>query len=259
MWRELEPMTTAVDTDRRMVARSADGDVPTASPAVLIEGLRFRWRREQPWVLDLPHFELARGERLFLAGSSGSGKTSLLSMITGIARPACGTLRVLGTPLDTLRGAARDRFRADHFGIVFQLFNLLPYLSVLDNVLLGCRFSPSRTAAATARGGSPAAEATRLLARLGLAEPGLHRRPATELSVGQQQRVAAARALIGSPPIVIADEPTSALDGARRLEFLALLLEEVGQAGSALLFVSHDRALARDFDREVCLDGAESA
>jgi putative ABC transport system ATP-binding protein len=242
-----------------MVTRSGAGNVPDTLPAVLIDGLRFRWHRGQPWELDLPHFELARGERVFLAGPSGSGKTSLLSLIAGIARPASGTLRVLGTPLDTLRGAARDRFRADHFGIVFQLFNLLPYLSVLDNVLLGCRFSASRTAAAAARGGSPAAEATRLLERLGLGEPGLHRRPATELSVGQQQRVAAARALIGSPPIVIADEPTSALDGARRLEFLALLLEEVAQAGSALLFVSHDRALARDFDREVSLGGAVSA
>ncbi len=249
----------AADTGRSTAARCGAGDAPDALPAVLIEGLRFRWQEGQPWVLDLPHFELARGERLFLAGPSGSGKTSLLSLITGIARPACGTLRVLGTPLDTLRGAARDRFRADHFGIVFQLFNLLPYLSVLDNVLLGCRFSPSRTAAAAARSGSAAAEAARLLGRLGLAEPGLHRRPATALSVGQQQRVAAARALIGSPPIVIADEPTSALDGARRQEFLGLLLEEVAQAGSALMFVSHERALARDFDREVTLDGAVSA
>lgn len=251
----------AADGNRSVAARSGAGgaEVPAALPAILIEGLRFRWQRGEPWVLDLPHFELARGERLFLAGPSGSGKTSLLSLITGIARPVYGTLRVLGTPLDTLRGAARDRFRADHFGIVFQLFNLLPYLSVLDNVLLGCRFSPPRMAAAAARGGSPAAEAARLLARLGLGERGLHRRPATGLSVGQQQRVAAARALIGSPPIVIADEPTSALDAERRAEFLTLLLEEVTLAGSALLFVSHDRALARDFDREVTLEAAASA
>ncbi len=254
-------MPGAAATDRSGVARSgaSGGDVAVASPAIVIDGLRFRWQRGQPWALELPHFELACGERLFLAGPSGSGKTSLLSLITGIVRPAYGRLSVLGTPLDTLRGAARDRFRADHFGIVFQLFNLLPYLSVLDNVLLGCRFSPSRTAAAVARGGTAAAEAARLLGRLGLGEPGLHRRAATELSVGQQQRVAAARALIGSPPIVIADEPTSALDGERRQEFLALLLEEVTLAGSALLFVSHDRTLARDFDRAVTLEAAASA
>ena len=252
-------MPEAADTDSGMVARSAARDVSSAAPAVLLEGLRFRWDHGQPWVLDLPHFELARGERLFLAGPSGSGKSSLLSVITGIVRPTSGTLRVMGTPTDTLRGAARDRFRADHFGIVFQLFNLLPYLSVLDNVLLGCRFSPARTAAATARGGSPMAEAMRLLERLGLGAPALHRRPATGLSVGQQQRVAVARALIGNPPIVIADEPTSALDGPRRREFLALLLEEVAQAGSALLFVSHDPALAQDFERVLTLDGGAPA
>jgi putative ABC transport system ATP-binding protein len=254
-------MPEAADADRSVVARNGagSGDSPADLPAILIDGLGFRWPRGQSWGLDLPRFELARGERLFLAGPSGSGKTSLLSLITGIVRPACGRLCVLGTPLDTLHGGARDRFRADHFGIVFQLFNLLPYLSVLDNVLLGCRFSPLRTAAAAARGGSPTAEAARLLGRLGLGEPSLQRRPATELSVGQQQRVAAARALIGSPPIVIADEPTSALDGERRQEFLALLLEEVTLAGSALLFVSHDRTLARDFDREVTLGDAAPA
>ena len=103
------------------------------------------------------------------------------------------------------------------------------------------------------------AEAMRLLERLGLGSPALHRRPATGLSVGQQQRVAVARALIGNPPIVIADEPTSALDGPRRREFLALLLEEVAQAGSALLFVSHDPALAQDFDRVLTLDGGAPA
>jgi putative ABC transport system ATP-binding protein len=227
--------------------------VSDAASAIAIEDLRFRWQPTRDWVLDIPRLAIARGERVFLAGPSGSGKTSLLSLITGIAQPTEGCVRILDTRIDHLRGAARDRFRADHFGIVFQLFNLLPYLSVLENVLLSCEFSAARAQRAARRSGTPAGEAVRLLGRLGLTDPQLHRRPATELSVGQQQRVAAARALIGSPPVIVADEPTSALDADLRTEFVTLLLQEVVEAGSALLFVSHDRQLAAAFDREVDL------
>jgi len=222
------------------------------TPAVFIDGLRFSWQPGLEPVLDIPALTIARQERVFIAGPSGSGKTSLLSLITGIALPTHGELRILGTSLTALRGAARDRFRADHVGIVFQLFNLLPYLSVLENVLLSCQFSAVRAGRAAARSGSAAAEAVRLLGRLGLGDPALQRRAATALSVGQQQRVAAARALIGSPPIIVADEPTSALDGDLRAAFIDLLLQEAALAGSTLLFVSHDRALAAGFDR--CLD-----
>ncbi|HSM23175.1 MAG TPA: ATP-binding cassette domain-containing protein, partial [Rubrivivax sp.] len=138
----------------------------------------------------------------------------------------------------------RDAFRADHVGYVFQQFNLLPYLSVLDNVRLPCRFSRRRAARA------PADAAEHLLARVGLAEA-LWRRPAAQLSVGQQQRVAAARALIGAPELVIADEPTSALDTDLREAFMDLLLEACAGAGSTLVFVSHDDRLAARFDRRL--------
>lgn len=222
-----------------------------AIPAVAISGLRFRWRPDRPWVLDIPTFALAAGERLFLAGPSGSGKSSLLALIAGIHRTTEGRVAVFGADLSSLSGSARDRLRADRLGVIFQMFNLLPYLSVLENVTLPCRFSAPRRARAIAAAGSVNAEARRLLAHLGLDDPGLERRAAAELSVGQQQRVAAARALIGRPDLIVADEPTSALDTDRRLDFVALLRRECESAGAGLLFVSHDRALASHFDRVV--------
>ena len=222
-----------------------------AVPAIAIDGLRFRWRPDRPWVLDIPIFSLAAGERLFLAGPSGSGKSTLLTLIAGIHLATEGHITVLGVDLAALSSPGRDRFRADRLGVIFQLFNLLPYLSVLENVMLPCQFSATRRARACATAGSVPAEARRLLAHLGLDDPGLERRAAAELSVGQQQRVAAARALIGRPALIVADEPTSALDTDRRLDFIELLHQECRSAGTALLFVSHDRSLASHFDRVV--------
>jgi putative ABC transport system ATP-binding protein len=158
---------------------------------------------------------------------------------------------VLGVDLARRRGAARDHFRADHIGFIFQLFNLLPYLDVRANVTLPCRFSATRRQRAAAASGSVEHEAERLLAHLGLADPTLVERSVTELSIGQQQRVAAARALIGAPELVIADEPTSALDADARRAFLELLLAESDAAGSTVVFVSHDAALAPMFSRRI--------
>ncbi|MCP5159770.1 MAG: ABC transporter ATP-binding protein [Gammaproteobacteria bacterium] len=222
-----------------------------ALSAIAINGLRFRWRSNRPWVLDIPAFTVAAGERLFLAGPSGSGKSTLLTLIAGIHQVTVGRIAVFGVDLASLSGPARDRFRADRLGVIFQMFNLLPYLSVLENATLPCRFSTARRTHAIAAAGSIHAEARRLLAHLGLNEPGLERRAVAELSVGQQQRVAAARALIGRPDLIVADEPTSALDTDRRLDFVELLRRECESAGAALLFVSHDRSLAGHFDRVV--------
>ncbi|HRD91428.1 MAG TPA: ATP-binding cassette domain-containing protein [Accumulibacter sp.] len=227
---------------------------------IRIENLRFRWADDADFCLDIPLFEVHAGERVFLHGPSGSGKSTLLGLLGGVLVPECGRLHLLGSELTQLRPAARDRFRADHVGFLFQLFNLIPYLSVVDNVLLSCRFSARRLARATAAGNSPAAEAHRLLTQLDL-NASLHARQVTRLSVGQQQRVAAARALIGQPEIVIADEPTSALDAERQVAFLELLRDECDRSGSTLLFVSHDRRLATGFDRQLSLTtgGAVSA
>jgi putative ABC transport system ATP-binding protein len=215
---------------------------------IALDRLVFRWPRQQAPCLDIPHFAVAAGERVFLHGPSGGGKSTLLALLGGVALPSTGTVTLLGQRLDTLSGRARDRFRADHIGFIFQQFNLLPWLSALDNVLLPCTFSARRAA----RAGDAQATAEQLLNHLDLASE-LWRRPAAELSVGQQQRVAAARALIGKPEIVLADEPTSALDAPRQQRFVDLLLAETRAADAALLFVSHDDRLAAHFDRTVAL------
>jgi putative ABC transport system ATP-binding protein len=191
-------------------------------------------------------FMLDHGERVFVRGPSGSGKSTLLSLVAGVLVTHEGRVRFMGKDWASLSGARRDGFRADHIGYVFQHFNLLPYLSVLDNALLACRFSPLRAQ----RAGDARREAGRLLERAGLAAT-LWSRKATELSVGQQQRVAAVRALLGRPELVIADEPTSALDEELRDTFMRLLVEDCAEAGSALMFVSHDPRLAAGFDRTV--------
>ena len=217
---------------------------PAASPAVELRDVVFRWQDGDAFVLELPELVLAAGERLFVHGPSGSGKSTLLNLIGGVVQPTRGEVRLLGQPLAALGTAARDAFRAAHTGFIFQQFNLIHYLSVLDNVLLPCRFSPRRAA----RAGDETQEARRLLSALDIAAE-LWTRPANRLSVGQQQRVAAARALLGKPEIIIADEPTSALDAGRQAAFLDLLLAEARAAGSSVLFVSHDLALADHFER----------
>ena len=218
------------------------------SVALSVRDVRLRWPGAGSDVFHIPHLEVRAGETVFLRGESGCGKSSLLSLLSGVALPSAGRVQCLGQDWQALSAAQRDRFRADHLGYLFQQFNLLPYLSVLDNVLLPCRLSPSRARRAGGQAQQQRAAAEGLLAALQLA-PELWGREAVNLSVGQQQRVAAARALIGKPAVVLADEPTSALDEQRRDAFMGLLMQVCQQAGSALLFVSHDRQLARYFDR----------
>jgi putative ABC transport system ATP-binding protein len=219
---------------------------------VELRDLSFGWRTGQP-LLEIAAFDVAAGERVFISGPSGSGKSTLLGLIGGVLTPTSGTVRVLGESLGSLSAARRDALRVDRIGFIFQMFNLLPYLSVRDNVALPCRFSARRRERATAGGLELRLEAERLLGRLGLDDAGLLDRRVTELSIGQQQRVAAARALIGKPELLIADEPTSSLDADARASFLELLMTECRTAGSAIVFVSHDRSLAARFDRQVNL------
>ncbi|MDM0012759.1 ABC transporter ATP-binding protein [Variovorax sp. J22P168] len=215
------------------------------------QGLRFGWPGATAPCIDIDRFEVTAGEAVFLHGPSGCGKSTLLSLLAGVLVADAGQVRLLGHDWSELSASARDRSRVAHVGYVFQQFNLLPYLSVLDNVLLPCRFSSRRLAQAS-RDGTVAEAARRLLERMGLA-PALWQRQAMQLSVGQQQRVAAARALIGQPELVIADEPTSALDEDRREAFLDVLLSACEASHSALVFVSHDRRIANRFGRQVLL------
>jgi putative ABC transport system ATP-binding protein len=215
------------------------------TPVVRSTGLGYTWPGGRR--LYFPPIVLAAGETLFVHGPSGSGKSTLLGLLAGVLVPDEGSLFLLDRPLVETSRSGRDRLRADHIGYIFQQFNLLPYLDVVTNVELACRFSPSRLATATAHG-SLRDETNRLLQALALDPDEMRLRKASTLSVGQQQRVAAARALIGGPRLLIADEPTSALDADARAAFVELMLAECMRHRTGVVFVSHDLGLVPHFD-----------
>ena len=214
-----------------------------------MSGVRFAWPGGNGFEIAVEAFSLPASSRTLLVGPSGGGKSTLLSLLCGIVSPSEGQISVLGTNLVELSSVARDRFRAEHIGVIFQMFNLLPYGSVIDNVLLPMSFARDRRERVLKKG-DLSAEAERILISLGL-DRSLLKGSASALSVGQQQRVAAARALIGTPELLVADEPTSALDEQHQQRFLDLLFQQVEEAGSSLLMVSHDRRISPMFDNVV--------
>ena len=219
-----------------------------------LKNVCFSWKNSGRELLNLPELLVEQHDHVFLQGPSGSGKSTLLALVGGILVSESGTLKVLGTEIKSLSSSARDAFRVDHIGFIFQLFNLLPYLSIEENVMLPLCFSKLRAKRAGRTKIDQVNEAHRLLKSLDLGEQLAEKSPVTELSVGQQQRVAAARALIGNPELIIADEPTSALDADLRYSFLELLFSECKKAGSTLLFVSHDSTLSELFNRKISMD-----
>ena len=241
-----------------MVTTAAKPEAASVA-VVAMDGVGFAWPGKGSFSLAIDHFSLECGERMLLLGPSGGGKSTFLALVAGIVAPQRGSVAILGTDIAQLSGAARDAFRAEHLGIIFQMFNLLPYGSLTDNVALPLSFSRARAARVAERGGAEK-EAARLLRELGIEEALIRdKAAASQLSVGQQQRVAAARALIGSPELIIADEPTSALDRDRQQAFLDLLFGVVAEAGSTLMMVSHDQTLAPRFSRVVRLDDIAKA
>jgi len=205
-----------------------------------ITGLRKAYRSpdgEITPVIDVPHFVVAEGEAVGIRGASGSGKTTFLNLIAGILQPDAGHIRLGGQDLSTLSESARDRLRARTVGYIYQSFNLLQGYTALENVMVGMLFA----------GGVNGARATALLQRVGLAHR-MNYRP-SQLSIGQQQRVAVARALANRPPLVLADEPTGNLDTAHAAEALALIREICADEGAALLLVSHDPSILGTFSR----------
>lgn len=218
-------------------------------PVIELSQVSFTWPGNDSPTLAIPQLQVNQGEHLFVKGPSGCGKSTLLSLLTGINTVTKGKVTVLNQCLSDLPGNQRDKFRADHIGYIFQQFNLLPYLSVIENVTLPCQFSKQRRSQVS---GDLQTEAKALLNKLHLSES-LMNKPVVELSIGQQQRVAAARALIGKPKVIIADEPTSSLDHDNRTAFIELLLDQVNHAQSTLLFVSHDPTLEPLFDRSIDL------
>ncbi len=217
-----------------------------------IEDLQYRWPGDEHDTLSIERLTVESGERFFLRGPSGCGKSTLLSLLGGILVPDSGKVTVNDKVINRLTATQRDRWRSDNLGLIFQQFNLLPFLSVTENVLLPCRFSKLRLNRATSGGHTPVEEARRLLQALDL-NPEDFSGTVGNLSVGQQQRVAAARALIGAPPLILADEPTAALDAETRDRFISLLLDEASAAGSTVLVVSHDLGMIPSFDRDMDL------
>jgi putative ABC transport system ATP-binding protein len=216
--------------------------------AVDITNLNFCYRPPKT-VLRIAELTIAKGEKIFLHGPSGSGKTTLLGILAGVLRAKEGSVRILGRDLSRMSGPARDALRGEHIGYIFQMFNLIPYLNVLENIMLPCRISDERQRRLNGRSWED--EAKKLAAQLGIG--GIVTDNVVDLSVGQQQRVAAARALIGAPELIIADEPTSSLDEDHREGFLQLLFDQCREIGSTLIFVSHDRRMMPLFDRAISL------
>ena len=219
-----------------------------------LKDLTYRWKGQSKNTLEIAELSVSKGEHVFLRGESGSGKTTLLNLLAGIIAPEAGEMQLLEQPIHTMKPSQRDRFRADHMGVIFQQFNLLPYLSTLENVMLPCHFSSLRKQ----RAGDLKEQSIALLEHLKL-DAELRKKPVTELSVGQQQRVAVARALIGQPEIILADEPTSALDTRTRDSFLKLLFDQADAQNSTVVFVSHDPYIAELFPRVIELSEANQA
>lgn len=219
---------------------------------IQLHNLQFAYNTDAEFALTIDAFSIEKGKHVFVEGPSGCGKTTFLNLLTGLMCPTKGMVQVLGSDIAQLSEAKRDRFRADNFGIIFQLFNLIPYLSVTENIILPCTFSEIKKAKALQQAASLHDEAARLCERLELGDD-LLRTPVQQLSIGQQQRVAIARAMMGQPDIIVSDEPTSALDNARKDQFMELLFNECEKANATLILVSHDTSLASHFDYSINL------
>ncbi len=220
------------------------------SHVVEVENLVKRFRSpegETQTVIDVPSFSLEEGKQLALCGGSGTGKTTFLNLIAGILKPDSGWVTVCGKEMSILGEADRDRLRAASIGYIFQTFNLLQGFSCLENVLLGMAFS----------GKSDTDQAMKILDRVGLGHR-LHHSPG-QLSTGQQQRVAVARALVNRPKLVLADEPTGNLDPENAKQSLALIRETCAETGAALLLVSHDQMVLDQFEAKSDLAQINSA
>ena len=209
---------------------------PTEAFAFVCRDLKFSYGDKT--ILHVSTWQVALGSRIFLRGASGSGKSTLLNLLCGMLVPTSGDLRVLERDMTLMSGHSRDRFRARHMGVVFQQFNLIPWLSVRDNVNLAAYFADSKA--------SVPQRLAELADQLNLSSALLDRK-ASELSIGQQQRVALMRALINQPEILLVDEPTSALDQDNRDAFIDLLMTTLDSCAATLLFVSHDQTLAGHF------------
>jgi ABC-type antimicrobial peptide transport system, ATPase component len=217
--------------------------------------LSFTYPQQKKATLDIADFSVSKGEELFLHGPSGTGKTTLLEILSGVIKPTAGELKILGQDFMQLNDRQRDAFRAEHMGYIFQNFNLIPYLTVAENIELPLHLSPARKKRVGNIDLNLVIHA--LCGNLGIAD--ILPKKVMELSVGQQQRVAVARALLGKPSLLLADEPTSALDTDHRERFLKLMFELAELYDTTVVFVSHDRTIQHLFSRAVSLAAINKA
>jgi putative ABC transport system ATP-binding protein len=216
---------------------------PSSSNAVDVADVVYRYpSRQSAFLCD--RWSLPKGQHTFLHGNSGSGKSTLLSLLSGIAQPQHGTITLNNTQLNTLTPKQQDSYRAQHIGIVFQQFNLIPYLTVRQNVELASYFAK--------RSIDITDQLLVMLASLQLPEAILSK-TVSQLSVGQQQRVAIMRALINSPQLLLIDEPTSALDANARDGFMQMLMSASQSFESTMIFVSHDSSLRQYFNHHLAV------
>lgn len=227
------------------------------APAIEISNLSFSWPKQNDETLAIEHLKIDYGEHLFIQGASGSGKSTLLNLMAGVLTAQRGKIKLLGEDLGGLSNSQKDRFRADHLGIVFQQFNLLPYLTAAENIQLALNVSQKRLQKERELGDSQN-RILNFLAELGLSAE-MAVKKANQLSIGQQQRVAVARALIGQPEILIADEPTSALDSETRDRFIEQLFSVADQTNTTIVFVSHDQSLKQHFSQSINLTDINAA
>ena len=208
---------------------------------ISVENLNYSLGNNNKFSLKINKFILKKSDSFLIYGDSGAGKSTFLNLLSGTLRPQEGAINILGKNIVDSSSAVKDKIRGDHFGIVFQTFNLLPYITVKNNILLGKAYSNRKQLL------SSNDEVKILMDKLSLNYKDLVDRKAYELSIGQQQRVAVARALIGKPEIIIADEPTSALDQDNQKEFINLLFKSLDENEQGLIMVSHDKKLSNKF------------
>lgn len=225
----------------------------TNNTVLRIQNLSFQFADASTPLFEINALNVTQGNHVFIQGDSGAGKTTFLNILAGIQPYSHGSIKILDQEIKELTATKMNQFRANHMGIIFQLFNLIPYLNITENTVLPTAFSATRKKKALANSNSLNQEAQRLLAALGLHNNDLQKLQTTQLSVGQQQRVSAARALLGQPEIIIADEPTSALDQKNTQRFMELLMKECDQNNSTLLFVSHNTALKSYFNHAITI------
>ena len=217
--------------------------------AINIDDLSLKYQGSD--CLDIPSLAIEQGETILLFGENGSGKTSLMKILSGLIKPDSGSVSVLGHQLTTMTAKKTCQFRADYIGHIFQELNLIPYLTAMENMVLPCGFSNYKARNISTAGHTGEYEAYTLMAKLKCEDPSRLRKEADQLSKGLQQRVAIVRALMGKPRLILADEPASAMGAYSRKLVYNLLTTWAREHGSTLICISHDEEANAFFDRQI--------